>query len=128
MKKTMIALLIAVMVVFLGPSVVCALDVEVETEYNLNTEISATAVTLETQLKQFSVELEYSNAFKPDDEITVTLGLDAGAIDLEYERELYSEEDCITITGTRTPFELEFEKALDGEDSGTITLTLGFSL
>jgi len=105
MKKFIIALLVALMVMVAPVCAMAAIDFEAEVEYDLNTEDSTTTLTIGTGVGPFEVELEYANAFEPEiDELTfdVVLGFD--------------------------PFEFEYERELLGDDLGTFTLTFSVSI
>jgi len=102
-----------------------SIDFEAETEYVIDDEDLSTTLTLETEVGPFEFELEYSDAFEPDDELTAEVCFTAGPFELTYGREFFAEIDSLDaeISFSKGPFELAYEIELLDGDSGTITLT-----
>ena len=128
MKKRLIGILLAVLLVFSAGSIAyAAIDLEGEFNYELGDMVTDgyTQVAVNGDRGPFDFSLTWRRDWVPiqEDSLLVDVGISLGYLRLGYEREVLEfKVGVASLTLTMDPFTFGYERVLDGEDPGTYTL------
>lgn len=129
MKKGLIGISLAVLLVFsVGSSIaVAGIDLEGELNYEVGDMVidSYTQVAADIAPEPFDLKLTWRRDWIPTlgDSLLMDAGISLGYLRLGYEKELLEfDVGIVSLTLTMDPFTFGYAKILDGEDPGTFTV------